>query len=274
MRYTMTFCRSLFLFAVLALSFLARAQLTPQESPDYRLGVGDQIRVQVFQNPELTIEARVSESGAFRFPLIGTVQVGGLSLEAAENKIAEALKAGNYLVRPQVNITILQVRANLVSVLGQVNRPGRYPLDVAGMRVTDVLATAGGATANGDDVVVLTGVRSGAAYRQTIDVDALFRPDVTDTVNIPVQGGDTLYVRRAPMFYIYGEAQHSGAHRIERGMTVMQGLATGGGPTARGTESRLRLHRRNAAGQVVQQAPDMTDLLQEGDVLYVRESLF
>lgn len=270
----MNLYRSLLVLFALAFSLLARAQAPADSSPDYRLGVGDQIRVQVFQNPELTIETRVSESGAFRFPLIGTVHVAGLSLEAAENKVAQALRAGNYLVRPQVNITLLQVRANLVSVLGQVNRPGRYPIDVAGMRVTDVLATAGGATATGDDVVVLSGTRSGAPFRQSIDVDALFRAETNQGLNTTVQGGDTLYVRRAPVFYIYGEAQRSGAHRIDRGMTVMQGLAAGGGPTARGTENRLRLHRRDASGTVVQLTPEMTDLLQDGDVLYVRESLF
>jgi polysaccharide export outer membrane protein len=76
------------------------------------------------------------------------------------------------------------------------------------------------------------------------------------------------------MFYIYGEAQRSGSYRIERGMTVMQALALGGGPTVRGTEMRLRLHRRNAQGAVEQLSPEMTDLVQPNDVIYVRESLF
>jgi polysaccharide export outer membrane protein len=76
------------------------------------------------------------------------------------------------------------------------------------------------------------------------------------------------------VFYIYGEAQRSGPYRIERNMTVMQGLAMGGGPTNRGSETRLRLHRRDASGVVQQTTPALTDLLQPNDVIYVRESLF
>jgi polysaccharide export outer membrane protein len=262
------------MFLLMCWALLAQAQVPTAEDPDYRLAAGDQIRVQVFQNPDLTVETRVSEGGAIRYPLIGTVEIVGLSLSAAENKIADALRSGGYLKQPQVNIALLQVRGNLVAVLGQVNRPGRFPLDTAGTRVTDMLAMAGGTTDTGDDSVVLSGTRDGKPFRKVINVAALFLPDGGPDGDLVLQGGDTLYVHRAPMFYIYGEAQRSGAHRIERGMTVLQGLAAGGGPTARGTESRLRLNRRKADGTVEQIEPRMTDLLQPGDVIYVRESLF
>ena len=76
------------------------------------------------------------------------------------------------------------------------------------------------------------------------------------------------------MFYIYGEAQRPGAFRIERGMTIMQALATGGGPTGRGSEKRLRLHRKAADGSIIQTAPQLTDTVQPNDVIYVNESLF
>jgi polysaccharide biosynthesis/export protein len=91
---------------------------------------------------------------------------------------------------------------------------------------------------------------------------------------VMVAGGDTLYVAKAPMFYIYGEAQKPGPYRIERGMTVMQALAQGGGPTARGSQNRLRIHRRDANGKVVEAVPQLTDLVRAEDVIYVRESIF
>ena len=72
--------RTLLLFAAMFLSAGAFAQV----SQDYTLGAGDAIRVQVFQNPDLTVEARVSESGTISYPLIGTMQLGGLSIAAAE----------------------------------------------------------------------------------------------------------------------------------------------------------------------------------------------
>lgn len=270
--------RLLVLFSLLFTGVAAHAQAQaqapiPQVAQDYRLGAGDTIRVLVFQSPDLTVEARVSENGAISVPLVGAVVVGGLSIADAEKKIAAALKSGGFLQQPQVNIVLVQVRGNQVSVLGQVQRPGRFPLEIANTRVSDVLAMAGGTTATGDDTVILSGMRDGKPFRKLIDIPALFLNEQSGD-NLFVAAGDTLYVHRAPVFYIYGEAQRAGPYRIERGMTVMQGLAMGGGPTNRGSESRLRLHRRDAAGVVQQTTPTLTDTLQQNDVIYVRESLF
>jgi len=263
--------RMLLVGMLLLLSLAARAQNQP--APDYVLGAGDTLRVLVFQSPDLTVEARVSESGSITVPLIGNIVIGGLSIAEAERKIASALSSGGFLRQPQVNIVLIQVRGNQFSVLGQVQRPGRFPLEVANTRVTDALAIAGGVTPTGDDIVVVTGVRDGKLFRKTIDIPALFLTE-GPADNFLVAAGDTLYVSRAPVFYIYGEAQRSGPYRIERNMTVMQGLAVAGGPTTRGSESRLRLHRRDRSGVVQQTVPNLNDLLQADDVVYIRESLF
>lgn len=240
---------------------------------DYLLGAGDAIRVQVFQNPDLTLETRVSETGSITYPLIGAVQIGGQPLAAAEKTIARALKDGGFVQQPQVNITLIQIRGNQVSVLGQVNRPGRFPLETFNTRVSDMLAAAGGTMPTGDDVAIVSGLRAGKPFRREIDIPALYIGGQPEN-DIVLAGGDTIYVHRAPVFYIYGEAQRPGAYRIERGMTVMQALAQGGGPTARGSESRLRLHRKTAGGGIQQIAPAITDRIEPDDVLYVRESLF
>lgn len=261
------------LVATVALATAASLATAQEKTGDYPLGAGDTLRVQVFQNPDLTIETRVSESGTITYPLIGSVELGGLAIAAAEKKIAAALKDGGFVQQPQVNIVLIQVRGNQVAVLGQVNRPGRFPLETTNTRVSDMLAAAGGATPGGDDVAIVTGVRNGKPFRKTVDIPALYLSEGSAD-DIPLQGGDAIYVHRAPVFYIYGEAQRPGSYRIERGMTVMQALALGGGPTARGSEWRLRLHRKTAAGSVDQLSPDMTELVQPNDVIYVRESLF
>lgn len=240
---------------------------------DYRLGPGDAIGVQVFQNPDLTVEARVSESGVISYPLVGSVQLGGLSIAEAEKRISDALRNGGYVRSPQVNITLRQVRGNQVAVLGQVNRPGRFPLETFNTKVSDMLAAAGGVTPTGDDVLILTGTRQGKPFRRVIDIPGLFLNQTPDA-DVVVVGGDTLYVNKAPMFYIYGEAQRPGPYRIERGMTVMQALAQGGGPTARGSQNRLKLHRRSTDGTVVETVPQLSDLVRPEDVIYVRESIF
>jgi len=256
-----------------ALLLLASGTAVAQAKPDYPLGAGDAIRVQVFQNPDLTIETRVSENGSITYPLIGSVDLGGLSIAAAEKKIADALQKGGFIRQPQVNIVLIQIRGNQVSVLGQVNRPGRFPLETANTRLSDMLANAGGATAGGDDMVVVTGQRAGKPFRQVIDLPAIYLNEKTAD-DIILLGGDTVYVHRAPVFHIYGEAQRPGAFRIERNMTVMQALAQGGGPTARGSEKKLRLSRKGADGKVVQSVPNLTDPVQPDDVLYLEEAVF
>lgn len=240
---------------------------------DYRLGAGDAIGVQVYQSPDLSVDARVSETGVISYPLVGSVQLGGLTISEAEKKIADALRTGGFVKAPQVNIVLRQVRGNQVSVLGQVSRPGRFPLETLNTRVSDMLAAAGGTTAVGDDVLIITGQRNGKPFRKVVDIPALFLNEKSDE-DILVSGGDTLYVNKAPMFYIYGEAQRPGPYRIERGMTVMQALAQGGGPTVRGSQNRLKLHRRDATGKLVETTPSLTDPVQAEDVIYVRESIF
>lgn len=244
-----------------------------QTKPDYPLGAGDAIRVQVFQNPDLTIETRVSESGSISYPLIGAVALGGLSLAVAEQKIADALQKGGFIQKPQVNITLTQIRGNQVAVLGQVNRPGRFPLETANTRLSDMLANAGGASAGGDDVAIVIGVRNGQPFRKQIDIPSIFLAEKLQD-DIALQGGDSIYVHRAPVFYIYGEAQRPGSFRIDRDMTIMQALAQGGGPTARGSQKRLRLHRKAADGSIQQLEPQLTDPVLPNDVIYVKESIF
>ena len=260
------------LLVSLLMPTIVGAQGVQAAQPDYQLGAGDAIHIQVFQNPDLTIDTRVSENGTITYPLIGELTIGALPIAAAEKKIADALEKGGFLQKPQVNITLVQVRGNQVSVLGQVGRPGRFPLETANTRLTDMLALAGGAVPGGDDVAIINGSRNGQPFHKLVDIPSIFlQGNVTD--DIVLQGGDVVYVHRAPVFYIYGEAQRPGAYRVERGMTIMQALAQGGGPTPRGSEKRLRLHRK-VNGEMQETEPKLTDSVQADDVIYIRESIF
>lgn len=248
----------------------ASAETTGKE---YVLGSGDIVHITVYQNPDLTLDARISEAGVISFPLIGQIKLGDLSVSQAEKALADSLKKGRFLNDPQVTLLVTQVKGNQASILGQVTRPGRYPLDAADMRFTDLLAQAGGAQLDGSEIAVLTGVRNGKPFRIEIDVPSLFGASGNGQDPI-IQNGDVIYVARAPMVYIYGEVQRPGQVRLERAMTVRQALAAGGGPSLRGTEKGLALHRRDADGKVQILKPGMDDQLQNGDVIYVRESLF
>lgn len=257
----------------MVMSLVACAVAAQERQNDYQLGPGDTIRIVVFRNPDLTLETRVSESGSITYPLIGTVELGGQTIGAAESRIAKALREGGFLEQPQVNIVLLQVRSSQIVVLGQVGRPGRYPLETNNMHLSDILSQAGGISPGGADTVIVTGNREGKAVRWEIDIPGIFL-DKHGQNDIKVTGGDILYVHRAPSYYVYGEVQRPGSYRIERGMFVMQALAQAGGLTPRGTERRLRLYRRNAKGVLETLSPTLTTEVKADDVIHVNESLF
>ena len=273
-------------FSVLCLLFGGATQAQTPASPaatatrpalanaaEYRLGSGDTVRISVYQSPDLTVDARISESGQLSYPLLGTIKLGGLSVAAAERLIADGLKNGNFVRAPQVSVFVTQVRGNQASVLGQVNRPGRFPLEAPDLRLSDLLAMAGGISVSGADSVILVGARDGQRIRKEVELARLFGSAESDA-DLLVLHGDVLFVERAPIAYIYGEVQRPGPMRLERGLTVMQALATGGGLTQRGTEKGLRLHRKTAGGKLQVLEPAMDEALRDGDVVYVRESLF
>jgi polysaccharide export outer membrane protein len=251
----------------------ASAHAAPQG--DYVLGSGDIIRISVYQNPDLTLDARISEGGAVSYPLLGTVKIGGLSVSDAEKKIATGLRDGNYLKQPQVSILVAQVKGNQVSVLGLVNRPGRYPLEMANTKLSEVLAAAGGLVAgSASEVVVVTGVRNGQIFRKEIDFPLIFAA-TNAADDMIMQNGDTVYVDRVPYVYVYGEVQNPGTKTLQRDMTLLQVLASSGGLNLRGTEKGIRVHRRDPktnAVEIIQ--PGMNDTLKKDDVVYVKESLF
>ena len=226
-----------------------------------KLGVGDAVRVTVFQQPDLTTETRIGENGSITMPLVGQIKLAGMNIAAAGNQIADALKRGKYLNNPQVNVALTTLRSRQVSVLGMVARPGRYALDETSSQLADVIAAAGGVLPTGSEKVAVT--KNGKESR----VELLGKA-------FPLQGGETVYVERAPMFYIYGEVTRAGAYRVEPNMSVMQAIAAGGGITPRGSDRRLKLRRAAADGKWVETDVSLQERVRADDVIYVKEALF
>ncbi len=236
------------------------------------LGMGDMVRVSVFRNPELTTEARVSERGTILFPMIGEVNVAGLTPSQAGARIADKLRSGKYVVNPEVTVSMMQVNSRQVSVLGNVMKPGRYPIDSTSARLTDFIALAGGVGPTGSDEVTIITNRGGKPEKIEVDLAEMFRRGDLSR-NVTLEPGDTIYVHKAPMVYVYGEVQKGGAYRVEPNMTVMQAIAMGGGITPRGTERGIKISRREGH-DVKRIDASLTTPVQPDDVIYVRESLF
>jgi len=236
------------------------------------IGASDSIRITVFQNPDLTTDTRVSQSGSIVFPLIGEVGVAGLTTTEAGIRIADQLKRGNYIINPQVSVAIVQVRSRQVTVLGQIARPGNYVLEDNRSRLTDILTQAGGISSTGAETVRVLTNRGGKYEKHEINFPALFRGGDPST-NIQLENGDTIFVERAPVFYIYGEVQRAGAYRLEPNTIVMQALSLGGGLTARATERGIGIHRRMPNGELMMIDAKLTDPIQADDIVFVRERL-
>ena len=236
---------------------------------DYLLGAGDLVRVSVFGYPDMTADVRVDDAGAIRYALVGTLQVAGHSTREVETTIAQRLTDGGYIRSPQVSVLVTEYLSQKVAVMGQVAKPGQYALTQRS-KVLDLLAEAGG---------VVTGIAADTATllradgsKTEISLFDLFQGNPEQ--NAVMSPGDTLYVPRAPQFYVYGEVQRPGVYRLERHMTVSQALSAGGGLTPKGSEHRMIVKRRDSNGKEHVQSVSAYDVLLPDDVLVVKQSLF
>ncbi len=177
------------------------------------------------------------------------------------------------MVNPQVNILLTQALGNLVSVIGEVKTAGRYSLEASGGHLSGMLASAGGITPTGGDVAIVTGTRGGKPFRKEVDIVKMSSSGNSQD-DIELHGGDTVFVAREPLFYIYGEVQKPGQYRLERNMTAMQALATGGGVTGKGTQRGIVRHRRASNGSVKEESVNLDDDVQDQDVIYVKQAIF
>ena len=148
----------------------------------YRLGPGDEIAISVFGEEDLSMEFRLNDTGILNYPLLGELQLGGLSVIELEQLIAGGLK-GPYLIDPDVTVSIKEYRAFYLS--GEVRKPGGYPFQ-PGLTVEKAIALAGGFTER--------------ASRSKIDVnraegssDSAVRIKLTDAVN----PGDVITVHQS-----------------------------------------------------------------------------
>jgi polysaccharide biosynthesis/export protein len=264
----MPFIRTFSWLALCAIHGLAQAQ-----SMQEVIGAGDTVRISAFRYPEFTTEARVSEEGHVNMPLIGAVALQGLTPEKAALLIAERLKGGHYLLNPEINVAVVQARSRQVSVLGHVTRPGRYTLEGASARLSDVVAMAGGLVPAASDVLVVKRVRQGRAESISVDLGAIIRGSA-QAEDLELAAGDSVFVPKAPVVYVYGEVARGGSYRLEPGMTVMQAISLAGGLTPRGSERGVKLRRKATAGGWSETLARPTDLVTADDVIYIRESLF
>lgn len=243
------------------------------------LVAGDVVRISVYGNPDLTTVTRVLPNGTISFPLIGTVNVGGRSPVEAERLIADRLSRGGFVKNAAVSVFV-QEQSTLVgataTLLGQVNHSGSYSLDPQSPEgvttLVELLAKAGGTTVNAADYCYLIRNENGQQRKLRVDLaDMLRNGDVK--ANLPLKDKDIVLVPEMDVFYIYGEVQRPGRYKLERNMTVMQGLSVASGLTPRGSAKGITLNRQ--IGSAVHSGDtNLEDKLQPNDVVYVKTAVF
>lgn len=173
--------------------FAADLVPTRSEASNYQLSGSDVILVKVFQEPDLDSQHRISRDGTITLPLIGSVNVGGKTVAEAAALIRDRLAKG-YLRNPQVRVNIIQYAPRRFSVLGQVQRPGSYPMgEETSTELLEAIAMAGG-FAKSADMTKVTVRRRVAGEDQFFELNARALRKSTGKDSFAVQPGDTIIV--------------------------------------------------------------------------------
>ena len=239
------------------------------------LGPGDEVRMSVFGQPDMDGTVYVGDDGTLSVPLAGRVQVGGLSPAQAALKVQTALREGQFLLDPHVTLAIVHSRSQQVAVLGQVHRPGIYPIE-SRTTLLELLAQAGGETEDGANTVyILRTTPAGAVQRLAVNLRGLAETDVApQAALITLDGADQVYVPQAPVFYVVGQVHAPGRFRLDPNMSVLQAIARAGGVTNMGSMRRIVIKRRLPDGRYRVIPARQTGEVRPNDVITVKERIF
>lgn len=258
----------------------AAAQATADApGEDYRVGPDDILKITVFGHEDLTQSIVVQADGTFAFPLIGRINATGLTPKDLQTRIAAALAKG-FVRNPQVTVVVQEFRSQSVFVVGEVARPGTYPLQ-GRTTVVEILAKAGPTQQAGHEVVVV---------RPRVHVEGPLLPTETDESqaevirinirdikmgkldqNLLLRARDTVFVSEAAKVFVSGEVRNGGAYTYTPGITVRQAISMAGGFTPEASSGRIRVV---AAGQSKEAKVKLDDPVQPGDTIVVKSKLF
>lgn len=247
--------------------------LPAADQSHYIISPGDVLDVSVFGAPDLSQKAVVNSAGNIYMPLIKYVHIAGMHVEDAQSVVENAYLVNDVLKSPHVSIVIASYASGVV-LMGEVVRPGIYPIVGAG-KLFDILAEAGGPAATAGQVVTIT--HRGGTEPQIVTLTS--DPIKSISADVPVQQGDTIIVSKAGVVYVVGEVNSpSGFLMDEKGQyTVMKVVAMAHGTTKLAKTSKARIVRRTSDGNkeipipldkiLASKAPDIP--MQSNDILFV-----
>ncbi len=260
-----------FLFLSLPSVLMAADPAAP--SGEYRVGSGDVLKINVYENPDLSATVRVSADDSIRVALLGEVAVRDLTVSQVAQKL-EALFADGYLLDPQVDVFIEEYRSKNAIILGAIEKPGQYELR-GPVTFLEFVSTAGGMTKDAGTSAIIKRKESSkdSGDRVIIDLERLIKYGET-AQNILVQDGDNIFISKADTFYITGEVKKPNAYQLEPGLTVIKAIAMGQGFTEIANKKKVRIIREVEGQKTVLENVSMDEKVLPGDVIVVPESFF
>lgn len=242
---------------------------------DLLIGAGDLLEVSLYGMPDFKTEVRVSSGGEISLPMLGTVAVSGLSVEQAETLIERNLSQKGLFNDPHVTVFEKEYATQGISLLGEVQRPGIYPL-LGSRKLYDAISAAGGTTPKAGRYVLITHRND---PQHAVRVPLLTGAPESMENNVTVEPGDTILVSKAGVVYVVGDVHQPGGFVMENGndITVLKAIALAQGTNPNAALNAARLIRKTPEGPrdvplslkqiLAAKAPDLQ--LQPDDVVFV-----
>jgi polysaccharide export outer membrane protein len=277
------------LLPLLLFAGLALAEGPAAQAQEYVIGARDLLKISVWGQDDLSKEYSVEPDGFVSFPLIGRVKAAGLTPTALAGELRIRLEK-DYLVNPQVLVSVKDYLSQKVHVSGETDKPGVYYL-TGPTTVRDILSRAGGLSKSaGSQVVVVRAEGAREAGGRSPEAGTTVRLNIARVLagdpaeNLTLFDGDTLVVPKGNTFFVFGEVRKPGAYQLDKDTNVLEGITLAGGFTDKAAPGRVRVIRSTGTGQETISV-DMNDVikrgqrekaipLRENDVVVVPESFF
>ena len=257
------------------------AQAEPAAAPnpgsphDLLIGAGDLLEISLYGMPDFKTDVRVNSGGEISLPMIGALPVAGLSVEQAETLIAHKLTEKGVFNDPHVTVFVKEYATQGLSVLGEVQKPGIYPL-LGSRKLYDAISVAGGTTPKAGRYVLITRRND---PQHPVRVPLMTGAPESMENNVTVEPGDTILVSKAGVVYVVGDVHQPGGFVMENGndITVLKAIALAQGTNPNAALNGARLIRKTPEGSkdvplslkqiLAAKAPDLQ--LQPDDVVFV-----
>lgn len=249
-------------------------------APNIAIGPGDLLNIVVFDTPELTTSARVSQDGEVNLPVLGMLRMAGLNTIDAARKIEDELRSRHLIIDPHVTVFIAEYASQGATVMGEVRTPGVYPT-LGTRKLLDMLSVAGGLQSTAGKSVSIVH-RDDPQHPVTVALQS--GPGTMYAQENPIiLPGDTVIAAKAGIVYVIGDVLKPGGFLIDNNtpISVMQSLSLAGGWDKTAALSKTKLIRKTAEGREevdldlkhVSYGSQADVSVKDGDILFVPSSL-